>query len=77
NRILQDYYKKDEKSIACPFCSTFIRLPDGAKVDDEINCGVCHRGMRVKEANNAYYGELLPQNSSVHLTPVMNQLDTV
>ena len=77
NRILQDYYKKDEKSVACPFCSTFIRLPDGVKVDDEFSCGVCHRGMRLKEANNAWYGELLPQNVAVHLTPVMNQYDTV
>ncbi|MFP4500342.1 MAG: HD domain-containing phosphohydrolase [Candidatus Hydrogenedentota bacterium] len=62
HRILQDYLKKDEKSIACPFCSTFIQMPEGAQQGDEFDCGVCHRRLRLQVSNEAYFGELLPQH---------------
>lgn len=61
DRILQDYYSKDEKSIACPFCSTHIRLPEGSKLGDEFECEVCHRQIKLQEKNDAYFGELLPR----------------
>ncbi len=65
-RILQDYLKKDEKSIACPFCSTFIQMPEGAHPGDEFDCGVCHRRVRLRVSNDAYFGELLPQSRVAH-----------
>lgn len=58
-RILQDYYRKEEKSIACPFCSTFMRLPEGVDVGFELQCGVCHRTVRLQMRNDAYFGELV------------------
>jgi len=63
DRILQDYYKKDERSIACPFCSTFIRLPEQSEPGSEFGCNVCHRGVRLVLQNGAWFGELLPQSS--------------
>jgi len=67
DRILQDYHKKDEKSIACPFCSTYMRLPEQAKVDFEFQCGVCHRQIRLKRQNEAYFGELVARSDSTPL----------
>ncbi|MBP8132523.1 MAG: HD domain-containing protein [Candidatus Hydrogenedentes bacterium] len=64
NRILQDYLKKDEKSIVCPFCSTYIQVPEGAHAGDRFDCGVCHRHICLREQNGAYYGELMPQSSA-------------
>jgi len=71
DRILQDYYKKEAHSIACPFCSTFIRLSDDAEAGDTVECGVCHRTIRVLEKNNIFYGEYIPQSgtNSVRTTP--------
>lgn len=69
-QILQDYYK-GAKSITCPFCSTFIRVPDGAAVGDGIECNVCHRRIRLQERNEAYYGELLAETDVENMvTPV-------
>lgn len=65
--ILQDYYKTDEKSIACPFCSTHIRLTDGLTTGDVFNCHVCHRRSRLHEKNNVYYGELVSQSTVMNL----------
>jgi len=65
DRILQDYYKKDEKSIACPFCSTHIRLPEAVTTGDEIVCEVCHRGVRIEVQNEAYFGVLMSQSGAV------------
>lgn len=77
DRILQDYYSKDEKSIACSFCSTHIRLPEGAKVNDEFECEVCHRQLKLVEKNGAYFGELLPQTGAVkRLTTVVPPIST-
>ena len=67
NMILQDFMKKDHKSIACPFCSTYIQMPEGAQPGSEFECGVCHRRLRLREQNNAYYGEeVLPQSRISH-----------
>ena len=63
DRIFQDYMKS-EKSIACPFCSTYINIPEGANVGDVFECQVCHRPVRLTMQNEAYYGELLAQTES-------------
>ena len=68
DRILQDYHKKDEKSIACPFCSTYMRLPEEAKVGYEFHCGVCHRGIRLQQENEAYFGEMVLRSDSTPLS---------
>ncbi|MCL4216218.1 MAG: HD domain-containing protein, partial [Candidatus Hydrogenedentes bacterium] len=57
--ILQDYRKADEKSIACPFCSTFIRIPERAEQGIEWDCGICHRRIRLLQHGNAWRGELV------------------
>lgn len=62
DRLLQDYYKKEEKSIACPFCSTYLRLPEGVEAGHEFPCGVCHRQIRLQFKNDMYYGELLARS---------------
>ena len=74
-QILQDYYKTGFKSIACPFCSTFIRLPDDIQDGAIIECNVCHRNIRVRIENDTYFGELLPQRSP-SATPPLNNHDT-
>ncbi|MDZ4857500.1 MAG: HD domain-containing protein [Candidatus Hydrogenedentes bacterium] len=71
DRLLQDYYKKEEKSIACPFCSTYLRLPEGVETSHEFSCGVCHRQIRLKFQNDMYYGELVLRNDR---TPVHTPL---
>ena len=55
---------KGSKSIVCPFCSTFISIPEGANEGDCFRCAVCHRTVQLKEQNNAYYGELVSEGSS-------------
>jgi HD-GYP domain-containing protein (c-di-GMP phosphodiesterase class II) len=62
DRILQDYLAKDAKSIACPFCSTHIQMPEGVQPGDEFDCGVCHRRVRMRQSNDAWFGELLPRS---------------
>ncbi len=51
------------RSIACPFCSTFIGIPEGSPVGQEFECQVCHRHVCLQEMNDAYYGELLSETS--------------
>jgi len=58
-QILQDYHK-DERSIACPFCSTYIRVEeDHVEVGSELECPVCHRRLRLNMQNDAWFAELL------------------
>jgi hypothetical protein len=52
---------KGGRSISCPFCSTFISIPEGANVGDVFDCQVCHRNVQLQEQNNALFGELVPQ----------------
>ena len=61
-RIIQESLK-GSKSIVCPFCSTFISIPDGANEGDCFKCAVCHRTVQLRQQNNAYYGELLSETS--------------
>jgi len=60
--VLQDYYKNEARSIACPFCSTFIRLNPEVAPDSEINCPVCHRRILIKDRDGYFYGELVLQS---------------
>ncbi|HEO72442.1 MAG TPA: HD domain-containing protein [Candidatus Hydrogenedentes bacterium] len=57
-QILQSY-DTDERSIACPFCSTFIRIPENVRVNDVVSCQVCWHRVRLRERNAAYFGELV------------------
>ncbi|GMV99301.1 MAG: hypothetical protein AMXMBFR84_04400 [Candidatus Hydrogenedentota bacterium] len=61
DRILQNYHEKDAKSVACPFCSTYIRLPENVEPGYEFQCNVCHRHLLLRFSNEAYFGELLAQ----------------
>jgi len=63
--ILQDYYAKEVRSLACPFCSTLIRLSDSVKSGDEHECHVCHRLLRILEQNQTYFAERVPQSGPV------------
>lgn len=65
-RVLQDYYKNEAHSIACPFCSTFIRLGEDVGAGGEIGCLVCHRRIRILESEGVYFGELLPKSDTGH-----------
>ena len=57
--VLQDYHRNEARSIACPFCSTFIRLNAETHADGEINCPVCHRHILIQEHEGYFYGEML------------------
>lgn len=57
--VLQNYYRNEARSIACPFCSTFIRLNAEVRAESEITCPVCHRRIVVVEHEGYFYGELV------------------
>lgn len=59
DEILQDYFKNEAHSIACPFCSTFVRLPEGQGAGSEVDCKVCHRKIVIRENDGLFFGELL------------------
>lgn len=61
DRILQDYHKSSERSIACPFCSTFIQLTEATVEGAEVSCEVCHRAVHVMRKNDAWFGQLVPE----------------
>lgn len=73
-RILQDYHKSS-RSIACPFCSTYVPLSEQSQAGDDVSCTVCHRRLLVCEENGAYYGEQITgtqtprRGSTVTVTP--------
>ncbi len=60
NEILQEHMK-GEKSIACPFCSTFIKLPEGTEIFDVFECQVCHHNIQLQRKNEVYFGELVSE----------------
>lgn len=53
-------YAKDDLSVSCPFCSTYVPVPETGEPGTEFNCGVCHRRLRLCEQNEVYFAELLP-----------------
>ena len=60
-RVMQDFLASDEKSVACPFCSTHIRIPEEAEIGNRFQCDVCHRHVELRQENMAYYGALIAQ----------------
>ncbi len=60
SHILQ-VHLQNEKSIACPFCSTFIPIEEGADLGDAFECHVCHRNSRLDKHNENYVGVLLTE----------------
>jgi len=48
--------KRNEMSIACPFCSTYIEIPQGLPTDATFLCSVCKRKILLQEKNMAFYG---------------------
>jgi HD-GYP domain-containing protein (c-di-GMP phosphodiesterase class II) len=65
DRILQENFKSGVNSIACPFCSTFIRLPENVDEGHAFLCNVCHRNIRIMFQNGVYFGELIRQSGLV------------
>ncbi|SPD75918.1 putative HD-GYP domain protein [uncultured Desulfobacterium sp.] len=55
DHIFQEYMK-NQKSIICPFCSTFIRIPE--KDDQTFQCPVCRRKIKLHRDSKGYSGEL-------------------
>jgi putative nucleotidyltransferase with HDIG domain len=55
--IMQDY-NKGVTSLPCPFCSTFVRIPEVSTADNHIDCSVCHRHVRLRLQGGSWVGEL-------------------
>ncbi len=64
--IIQDFYKRDKRSLCCPFCSTHIRIGEEVEINSEIVCPVCGRRILVREMNGILFGELLPQSEAFY-----------
>jgi HD-GYP domain-containing protein (c-di-GMP phosphodiesterase class II) len=61
-RVIQESLKGG-KSIACPFCSTYISIPEATSTGDVFECPVCHRHVKLLFSNEAYFGELVAETS--------------
>ena len=57
-RIMQEYHK-GARSIACPFCSTYIQIPDETEAGGEFDCTVCHRRLRLRSEDGHFFGEVI------------------
>ncbi len=64
DHILQNRLE-GEASIACPFCSTFIPVPDTITVGGIFECQVCYRRVRLCGGDGQYTGELVSQTGEV------------
>jgi len=60
--LLQDYHKRDSRSLACPFCSTHIKIAEDVNPGSEYMCPVCGRRLLIKESHGVFFAELLPQS---------------
>ncbi len=56
--IFQDYMK-NKKSIVCPFCSTFVRIPEQEDLLEKFKCPVCRRKIKLHRDVDKYSGELI------------------
>ncbi len=56
--IFQNYMKNKE-SIVCPFCSTFVRIPDQGDFPRAFECPVCHRKILLRRDGETYSAELI------------------
>lgn len=62
----------DQDGVACPFCSTFIPIPEDSKADDVHGCGVCHRSIKLLIQNGTFFGQLMTQ-ADLHSTLPLNE----
>jgi HD-GYP domain-containing protein (c-di-GMP phosphodiesterase class II) len=69
--ILQEF-SKGERSIACPFCSTYVRIPADVDVGGRFDCGVCHRTVQLYRSNDVYYGDVVAAVEYAAPTPLPN-----
>jgi HD-GYP domain-containing protein (c-di-GMP phosphodiesterase class II) len=60
NHVLQRSARKDDEAISCPYCSTFLRVPERVDAGGEINCHVCLHAVRLRMESGAWFGELVP-----------------
>lgn len=60
-KVMQEFYKDKGKSVVCPFCSTYIPMPEDASTGHVSQCVVCHRAMKLMEKNDAFFAVLLPE----------------
>ncbi|MDX9972270.1 MAG: HD domain-containing protein [FCB group bacterium] len=70
--ILQEF-SKGERSIACPFCSTYVKIPDDVDVGGRFECGVCHRIILLRRSNDVYHGDVVAAMEYAAPTPVINR----
>jgi HD-GYP domain-containing protein (c-di-GMP phosphodiesterase class II) len=61
NHVLKRSARKDDEAISCPFCSTFLRVPERTRVGGEFNCHVCFHAVRLRMENGAWFGELVSE----------------
>lgn len=59
DQILQEYYKKEAHSIACPFCSTFIRFDESVQSGSRLHCNVCHKMISIIQKDDVFFGTLV------------------
>lgn len=64
--IIQDFYKRDKRSLSCPFCSTHIKIGEEIQINSEFMCPVCGRRILIREMNGVLFGELLPQSEAMY-----------
>jgi HD-GYP domain-containing protein (c-di-GMP phosphodiesterase class II) len=63
HNILQAHNAGDAASLACPFCSTYVRAPEGSEAGDVFSCMVCRRKLMLKvETSGSYSGVLLTES---------------
>lgn len=60
-RIIQESLKGKMSTIVCPFCSTYVLIPEQAQVGDVFQCQVCQRHVRLQMQNETCFGELVPE----------------
>lgn len=69
DQVLQDYYKKEARSIACPFCSTFIRFDDSIHSGSQLQCSVCHKTISIIQKDDVFFGSLVSRKVDDSTSP--------
>jgi HD-GYP domain-containing protein (c-di-GMP phosphodiesterase class II) len=66
-KFMQLKQEEDINGVVCPFCSTFIEIPDNAQANDTHQCNVCHRHIKLVEEHDVLYGTLLTESDLENL----------
>jgi HD-GYP domain-containing protein (c-di-GMP phosphodiesterase class II) len=61
-KFMQLKQEEDINGVVCPFCSTFIEIPDNAQENDTHQCNVCHRHIKLVSEHETLYGTLLTES---------------